>query len=150
MSYGSAAANANKELNSLFEVEIDGISVMAFETFKLDDSEWGEMDARAGADDLFIPTDSGLRKTHKMTVTKHLRVGGWADIKSFWDWYEKGSTDRKDGAIVIKNRDGGEAGRITFKEGWVQKASFPEHDANNEAEALPYAFTITARELKME
>lgn len=147
MSYGAAAANANKELNSKFHVEVDGISLMAFEEFQLEGAEWGELNARTGADDLNTPTSSGLRKTHKMTITKHLRVGGWADIKSFWDWWKAGSKDRRDGAIVTLDRDKAEIGRITFKEGWVQKYDFPKHDASNEAEALPYVFTITAREI---
>lgn len=147
MSYGSAEANANVELNSKFRVEIDGVAVMAFEKFKLDDAEWGEVNARTGADDINTRTSSGLRKPHRMTVTKHLRVGGWADIAQFWEWFEKGSKERKDGAIVVLDRDGNDVGRVNFKEAWVQKSSFPEHDANNEAEALPYAWNIVAREL---
>jgi len=148
--YGAASADANTELNSKFLLEIDNISVMAFEKITIGDSEWGLITNRTGADGLTKQTASGLKKETTLSIEKHLRVGGAADVNEIIQWHQLGSTSKKSGAIALLDRDGNEVMRLNFKEAWVSKVGFPELDAASEDSNSVFTFDLSVPEFVVE
>ena len=148
--YGAALPDANTELNSKFLLEIDNIAIMAFEKLTFGDSEWGLITNRTGADDLTKQTASGLKKETTLTIEKHLRVGGAADVNELVQWHQLGSKNKKSGSVVMMDRDGNETLRINFKGAWVSKVGFPELDASQEDQNSVWTFDLSIPEFIVE
>ena len=140
--YGTAAPDANVEIRSKFRLEIDGIAVGAFEAVKLGELKWGEITNRTGIDDLKQGTSTGLQVPTDITVKKMLRVGGIADIKQFYTWWNAGSTDRRSGAVVLLDRDDTEIDRVNFRNAFVLSISEIDLEAISEADAVEWEFTL--------
>jgi len=147
MAYGQAAADANLELKSKFRLEVDNISLMAFEGLKFGESTWGEIKSRTGVDGLTQETMSGLKQTTTIEITKKLRVGGAGDIAEILNWHTQGSKDRRGGSIIILDRDDNEVMRFNFKNAWVLTRSEIEFDASDETGDIPFVFTLSVAEV---
>lgn len=147
--FGSAAPDADYELNSLFRLEIDGIQVMAFEKVTIGDSEWTEGTSRTGIDGLIKNTFSGLKNPQEITLEKEARVGGAADINQIIEWHQSGSSDRRNGAIIQLNRGGNPIMRLNFSRAWVKKWTPPEWDASADDTAARHTFVLSVPEVSL-
>jgi hypothetical protein len=148
--YGAAAPNANLELGSLFRVEIDGIPSMALEEVTLPESTWGEIPNRTGIDGLKINKSSGLRNAETITFMKKLRVGGVPDVVPILNWYEKGSIDRRNGSIIMANRETQDIIRVNFTGAWVLTRGEVSLNATDEAKTVDFPFTLQIETLTWE
>ncbi len=148
--YGAAAPNANIELGSLFRVEIDGLPSMAVEQVGLPESTWGEIPNRTGIDGLVKRKSSGLRDPDTITFMKKLRVGGVADILPILNWYEKGSTELRDGSIIMTNRETQDIIRVNFTGAWVKTRGNIDLDALDEAKTIDFPFVLMTEKITWE
>lgn len=103
-----------------FIVEIDETDVAGFSeagglTFNVD-----SVDYREGADlPLHVRKLTGLRKFSNITLKR-----GLTDNKELWDWYKavlNGQTQRRDGAIVLRDEDHNAVARWNFENGFICK-----------------------------
>jgi len=147
--YGTAAANADVQLTSQFRLELDGIQVMAFEEVEIGDSEWSEITNRTGIDGLVTQTSSALKKPIDITIKKHERVGGAADIDSIIAWHQGGSGDRRNGAIIYLDRAGAVIRRLNFGNAWIKKYTFPPLNANEESGKAVHSFVLSVPEISV-
>ena len=145
--FGQAGPGANPELSATFTVELDGIDLGAFKKASIDGSEWATMSSRTGVDNLNAQSSSATRKIHIITLEKDLVEGGGGDIAGLVEWHDLGSSSKKTGAIVSNDRSGNEVFRITFKNSWCKKVTYPQFDADEESGPTTYTFEIEASEL---
>lgn len=148
--YGAAAPDANIELKSLFRLEIDNVPSMAFEGLTVGEASWAEIEQRTGIDDLVRTKGSGLRDAETLKITKRLRVGGQADVIPILNWYMKGSTDRRNGSVIITNRETADILRINFKEAWVQSRGELDFNATEEGGTVDFTFTLRLKTFEFE
>lgn len=146
-SYGAAAPDANYEPNVKYMLEVDNVSLMAFEKFTPSDSEWGVIEGRTGIDPLVKIPSSGLKKTQTIEGEKHIRVGGIADIREILTWHSKGSLDRRSGSLVYMDREDVEIIRLNFRNAWISKVSVPDLDGGADASPMIFKFTMVMPEL---
>ena len=130
------------ETGSKFMIEIDGISIMAFEKCTLGDSEWGKIESRTGLSPLSKEISSGIKTTTMLTAEKNLRVDGVSDIKEIINWHASGSTDRRSGSLVWLDRDDQELMRANFGNAWVCKTTMPDLDATADNNPMTFKFEI--------
>lgn len=103
-----------------FVVEIDQTDVAGFSeagglTFNVD-----TVDYREGADlPLHVRKLTGLRKFSNITLKR-----GLTDNRQLWDWYKavlNGKTERRNGAIVLRDEDHNPVARWNFENGFICK-----------------------------
>ena len=103
-----------------FIVEIDETDVAGFSeagglSFNVD-----TVDYREGADlPLHVRKLTGLRKFSNITLKR-----GLTDNKQLWDWYKdvlNGKTERRNGAIVLRDEDHQAVARWNFENGFICK-----------------------------
>jgi phage tail-like protein len=113
-----------------FEVQIDGTGVAGFRecgglSFTAD-----PVDYREGTDKaLHVRKLTGLRKFANITLK-----GGITDNKELWTWYKNilnGKSDRRNGAIVLRNEEHQNVLRWNFENGWICKYEGPNLNATN-------------------
>jgi phage tail-like protein len=150
LNFGHAAPDANPELAALFAVEIDGIACMAVEKFSHGDMEYATTENRTGIDPPRKRTSSGLQNVPEITIEKKLREGGAPDIKAFYDWWTKGSHDRRSGALIQLDIEGNEILRESFTGAWCKKFKAPDRDAEQESDAPVYVFTLDVETITLE
>lgn len=148
--YGAAGPNADPQLSALFAVEIDGIGSMAFESYKLGDSETNIMEARTGIDSAVKRAAAGLDNVRTITLEKSLRVGGNPDMKQLTDWRQGKSSDKRSGAIIVFDRDKTEVVRFNFKDAWISKWGGPDGDASSDSDSVKFTFELTVSEVTPE
>lgn len=140
--------NADREITSRFDLELDGIARMGFERCVIPAQEWTTIERRTGTDDLTVQKSSGLRKSANLLCTKELRVGGTDEVFDLLDWFGAGSKDRRSGAIVQRNRDGVEIMRWNFTDGWISKHDEIELDASADSEPVMFRFELAVSKLE--
>jgi phage tail-like protein len=140
--YGSAAANAEVQLSSGFRIEIDGIQIMAFEEYEFTPLEHSVIEHRTGIDPLINRTSSGITKKAQLTLTKHERVGGVADVNAMLNWALAASTDRRNGAVITLDRAGETIRRTNFSDGWVSQYTPPSGNANEADKIMTHKFVL--------
>lgn len=113
-----------------FRVEIDQVGEAFFSeagglTFDVD-----PVDYREGTDQgLHVRKLTGLRKFSNITLKR-----GFTQNKELWDWYLSvlnGITERRNGAIVLRDEDHQDQLRWEFKEGWICKWEGPALNATS-------------------
>lgn len=147
MADGLAAPNAQHEITAKFHLELDGIAKFGFDQCTVPMREWGSVEGRTGLDGLTVTKSSGLKKVENIKCVKKLRAGGVAEVMSLLEWFEAGSTDKRNGAIINYDRAGNELIRWNFRDGWVMRHDEINLDASQENEALIFSFEIAVSDI---
>lgn len=148
--YGSVDPHANVELSNRFEITIDGIGLMAFETCTIPESSWTVINNRTGIDGDTFDTSSGNLAPQVITFGKHFRVGGKDELMKIMEWHRQGSKEKKDGAIAMFDRDGVLVMSWKWERGWISKRSNIDLNALSEGEPVPFVFEISVAEIVPE
>jgi phage tail-like protein len=120
--------------NYNFLVEIDGITRAGFHEVSGFDSSVDVIEHREGGD------NTSPRKLPGMT--KHANIvlkWGVTDDAQLWKWHEdvvKGTIERKNGSIVIRDRAGEEKVRWNFFDAWPAKWTGPSLTAEGNDVAI--------------
>lgn len=118
-----------------FQVQIDNSSVAGFRecsglSFTTDPVEY-----REGTDKPLHPRKlTAMRKFANISLKR-----GMTDSKELWNWYKNvlnGKTDRRDGAIVLKDEEHNEVMRWKFENGWICKWEGPSMNATSNDVAI--------------
>ena len=118
-----------------FQVQIDNSSVAGFRecsglSFTTDPVEY-----REGTDKPLHPRKlTAMRKFANISLKR-----GMTDNKELWNWYKNvlnGKTDRRDGAIVLKDEEHKEVMRWKFENGWICKWEGPSMNATSNDVAI--------------
>jgi phage tail-like protein len=115
-----------------FVLEIDGVDSAGFSEVSGISSESDIIEYREGSDESRVRKLPALRKVGNITLKR-----GYTKNVELWDWRKTtldGITERKDGAIILRDEKGENKLRWEFFEGWVSKYEGPALNATaNEA-----------------
>ena len=115
-----------------FILEIEGTTVAGFAEVGGLSMEQGIIEYREGSDTATVRKLPGLRKYGNITLKR-----GYTQNRELWDWRKTtidGVTERKQGAVILRDEAGEPALRWEFREGWVSKYEGPALKATaNEA-----------------
>jgi phage tail-like protein len=118
-----------------FEVQIDNSAVAGFREVGGLSLNTDPVEYREGTDKpLHVRKLTGLRKFANIMLKR-----GYTDNKELWNWYKNvlnGKTDRRDGAIVLRDEEHKEVLRWKFENGWVCKWEGPAMNATMNDVAL--------------
>jgi phage tail-like protein len=106
-----------------FILEIDGLTVAGFAEVGGLTMEQDIIEYREGSDTATARKLPGLRKYGNVTLKR-----GYTQNRELWEWRKTtidGVTERKAGAIVLRDEAGAPALRWEFREGWVSKYEGP-------------------------
>jgi phage tail-like protein len=113
--------------NYNFHVEIDGISRGAFQEVSGLDSTVDVVDHREGGWNTTLHKFPGQTK-HANIVLKH----GMATDRQLVEWHRaivQGTIDRRNGSIILLDRQGAEVARWNFVRAWPTKYTGPSLNA---------------------
>ena len=113
--------------NFNFLVEIDGITRAAFHEVSGFDSTIDVIEHREGGDNTTVRKLPGMTK-HSNIVLKW----GLADDRDLYDWHRdavNGKVQRRNGSIVLLDRQGQERMRWNFVNAWPSKWDGPDFNA---------------------
>ena len=113
--------------NFNFLVEIDGITRAAFHEVSGFDSTIDVIEHREGGDNTTVRKLPGMTK-HSNIVLKW----GLADDRDLYDWHRdavNGKVQRRNGSIVLLDRQGQERMRWNFVNAWPSKWDDPDFNA---------------------
>ena len=120
--------------NYNFLVELDGISRAAFQECSGFDSTIDVIEHREGGE------NTVLRKLPGMTKYSNIVLKwGVTDDTELYDWHRKviqGDIERKNGSIVMLNRNGEETVRWNFIRAWPTKWDGPDFNAEGNDVAI--------------
>jgi len=108
-------------------LEIQGITQAGFSECTGMGSNNGPVEYREGTDRATVRKLPGLTKFSNIVLK-----WGMTDSIELFTWYDdvtKGSIQRRNGSIVIRDRDGSEKGRWNFVQGWPTKYEAPALNA---------------------
>jgi len=115
-----------------FILEIEGTTVAGFTEVGGLSMEQDIIEYREGSDTATVRKLPGLRKYGKISLKR-----GYTQNRELWNWRKTtidGTTDRKSGAVILRDEAGEPALRWEFREGWVSKYDGPALKATaNEA-----------------
>ena len=115
-----------------FILEIEGTTVAGFAEVGGLMMEQDIIEYREGSDTATVRKLPGLRKYGNISLKR-----GYTQNRELWDWRKTtidGTTERKSGAIILRDEAGEAALRWEFREGWVSKYEGPALKATaNEA-----------------
>jgi phage tail-like protein len=115
-----------------FILEIEGTTVAGFAEVGGLSMEQGIIEYREGSDTATVRKLPGLRKYGNITLKR-----GYTRNHELWDWRKTtidGATQRKQGAVILRDEAGQPALRWEFREGWISKYEGPALKATaNEA-----------------
>jgi phage tail-like protein len=115
-----------------FVLEIEGTTVAGFAEVGGLSMEQGIIEYREGSDTATVRKLPGLRKYGNITLKR-----GYTQNHELWDWRKTtidGVTQRKQGAVILRDEAGQPALRWEFREGWISKYEGPALKATaNEA-----------------
>jgi phage tail-like protein len=115
-----------------FVLEIQGTTVAGFAEVGGLSMEQGIIEYREGSDTATVRKLPGLRKYGNITLKR-----GYTQNRELWDWRKTtidGVTERKQGAVILRDEAGQAALRWEFREGWISKYEGPALKATaNEA-----------------
>lgn len=115
-----------------FILEIEGTTVAGFAEVGGISMEQDIIEYREGSDTATVRKLPGLRKHGNISLKR-----GYTQNRELWNWRKTtidGLTERKSGAVILRNEAGEPALRWEFREGWVSKYEGPALKATaNEA-----------------
>jgi phage tail-like protein len=115
-----------------FVLEIEGTTVAGFAEVGGLSMEQDIIEYREGSDTASVRKLPGLRKYGNISLKR-----GYTQNRELWEWRKStidGTTERKSGAIILRDEAGEPAMRWEFREGWVSKYEGPALKATaNEA-----------------
>jgi phage tail-like protein len=115
-----------------FILEIEGTTAAGFAEVGGLSMEQDVIEYREGGDSATMRKLPGLRKYGNISLKR-----GYTQNRELWDWRKTtidGATERKSGAIILRDEAGEAAMRWEFREGWVSKYEGPALKATaNEA-----------------
>lgn len=115
-----------------FILEIEGTTVAGFAEVGGLSMEQDIIEYREGSDTATVRKLPGLRKYGNISLKR-----GYTQNHELWDWRKTtidGVTERKSGAVILRDEAGEPALRWEFREGWVSKYEGPALKATaNEA-----------------
>jgi phage tail-like protein len=115
-----------------FVLEIEGTTVAGFAEVGGLSMEQGIIEYREGSDTATVRKLPGLRKYGNITLKR-----GYTQNHELWEWRKTtidGVTQRKQGAVILRDEAGQPALRWEFREGWISKYEGPALKATaNEA-----------------
>jgi phage tail-like protein len=115
-----------------FVLEIEGTNVAGFAEVGGLTMEQDIIEYREGADTATVRKLPGLRKFGNVTLKR-----GYTQNRELWEWRKTtidGITQRKSGAVILRDEAGQPALRWEFREGWISKYEGPALKATaNEA-----------------
>jgi phage tail-like protein len=115
-----------------FVLEIEGTTVAGFAEVGGLTMEQDIIEYREGSDTATMRKLPGLRKYGNISLKR-----GYTQNRELWDWRKTtidGLTERKSGAVILRDEAGEPALRWEFREGWISKYEGPALKASaNEA-----------------
>lgn len=115
-----------------FILEIEGTTVAGFAEVGGLTMEQDVIEYREGSDTATVRKLPGLRKFGNISLKR-----GYTQNRELWNWRKStidGLTERKSGAVILRDEAGEPALRWEFREGWVSKYEGPALKATaNEA-----------------
>jgi phage tail-like protein len=115
-----------------FILEIEGLTVAGFAEVGGLSMEQDIIEYREGSDSATVRKLPGLRKYGNISLKR-----GYTQNRELWDWRKTtidGLTERKSGAVILRDEAGEPVLRWEFREGWVSKYEGPALKATaNEA-----------------
>ncbi len=115
-----------------FILEIEGTTVAGFAEVGGLSMEQDIIEYREGSDTATMRKLPGLRKHGNISLKR-----GYTQNRELWNWRKTtidGVTERKSGAVILRDEAGQPALRWEFREGWVSKYEGPALKASaNEA-----------------
>ena len=115
-----------------FILEIEGTTVAGFAEVGGLSMEQDIIEYREGSDTATVRKLPGLRKYGNISLKR-----GYTQNRELWEWRKTtidGLTERKSGAVILRDEAGEPALRWEFREGWVSKYEGPALKATaNEA-----------------
>jgi phage tail-like protein len=128
-----------------FRVEIDGIEQAGFQEVSGLDTTTEPVDYREGADPNHVRKLTGLNKYSPITLKR-----GITDSLELWDWRQTvidGTTERKNGSILLLDEKGEERLRWNFEQAWPSKWTGPSFNATGNSVAIE-ELELTHEEVK--
>jgi phage tail-like protein len=115
--------------NFNFVVEIDGITEAGFQEVSGLSSELGVIEYREGGENITTRKYPGQVKFSNISLKR-----GLTDNVELYNWHKQWAdgdpaAPRKNGSIVLRNRQGGEVQRWNFFNGWPSKWTGPALNA---------------------
>ncbi len=113
--------------NFNFLVEIDGITRAAFQECSGFDSTIDVIEHREGGENTTLRKLPGLTKYNNISLK-----WGMTDDMELYTWHRQavlGNTERKNGSIVVLDRQGEEKARWNFFSAWPSKYDGPDFTA---------------------
>ena len=104
-------------------IEIDGVTAGGFTEVGGLTMEQDIIEYREGSDTATVRKLAGLRKYSNVTLKR-----GYTQNRELWEWRKTtidGLTERKAGAIILRDEAGEPVLRWQFREGWVSKYEGP-------------------------
>ena len=115
-----------------FILEVDGLTVAGFAEVGGLTMEQDIIEYREGSDTATVRKLPGLRKYSNITLKR-----GYTQNRELWEWRKTtidGVTERKAGAVILRDEAGEPRLRWEFREGWISKYEGPALKATaNEA-----------------
>jgi phage tail-like protein len=129
-----------------FIIEIDDIAAGGFTEVGGLSLEQDIIEYREGSDTATVRKLPGLRKYANITLKR-----GYTQDRALWDWRKTtldGLTQRKNGAIILRDEAGEPALRWEFSEGWLSKYEGPALNSTAN-EAAVEAIEIAVEDVKL-
>jgi phage tail-like protein len=123
----ATGARVDPFLNFNFLVEIDGITRAAFQEVSGFDSTTDVIEYREGGENTTPRKLPGLTKYSNIVLK-----WGMTDDAELYTWHRQavlGNIERKNGSIVLLDRQGSEVGRWNFFNAWPTKYDGPDLNA---------------------
>ena len=117
-----------------FLVEIDGIARAAFQQVSGFDSTTDVVEHREGGDNLSTRKLPGMTKYSNIVLKR-----GVTDDTELYDWHRRavdGDVQRRNGSIVLLDRQGNERVRWNFVSAWPAKWDGPDFNAEGNDVAI--------------
>lgn len=121
-------------LNYNFLVELDGIARAAFQECSGFDSTIDVVEHREGGENTTVRKLPGMTKYSNISLK-----WGMTDDTDLYDWHRRvveGKIERKNGSIVVLDREGKEVARWNFFRAWPTKWDGPDFNAEGNDVAI--------------
>jgi phage tail-like protein len=129
-----------------FIIEIDGLTVAGFTEVGGLTAESDMIEYREGTDPARMKKLPGLFKFGNISLKR-----GYTQNRELWDWRKttlNGLTERKQGAIILRDEAGEPQLRWEFFEGWISKYEGPALNATANEAAIE-AIEIVIEDLQL-
>lgn len=135
----------NAIVGTVFELELDGISVAAFEEFDIPQATRPVIGNRTGTDANHQTLTTGNYEPMEMTLRKVARQLDSIVMGSFRDWFEKGGQMKKSGTVTYKHPDtGAPYYKVAFENAVCNGLKPPSLNANEPTAKAVFEIKFTA------